>query len=330
MSDSTVHLALPGLLSSCASPDALPDNAAPLWCRVFAAASKCNQLSRDAGLDVAGLSYLADYGELPARPCWRCDPVYLQSDLSRVFLFDTVQSELDNDEAGQLVQAFNAHFADEGLALSFSHPGRWYLFGLPPVESSPCSTTTLVGRDIRAFLPGDSRLARLLTEAQMLFHSQPLNAQRESVGKLPVNGVWIFGRGRLPDRTAVPWARIYSESPSDRGLAQYADVPVASPPAHPDAIDLSNVNGAVLIRDESLLRAGIEGNRRWLDALENLEARWLRPLWLDLKAGRYGSLVIDDDDGLQFRVERRKARSLWRWIVNRDRPLSEWVNGTKS
>jgi hypothetical protein len=280
----------------------------------------------DAALDVAGLSYLADFGERPDRPCWRCDPVYLQSDLSRVYLFDAVQRELDREAAGQLTRAFNGHFADDGLELTFADPQRWYLFGLDRVEPPPHALTTLIGRDIQALLPRDARLGLLLTEVQRLLHSLALNTRRESEGRMPVNGVWIHGRGRWPGRDAVPWTAIYSEAVSDHGLAQYAGVPVSVPPDDLETLDTgTGFTGMTLIRSDRLLRAGIEGHAQWLAALEHLENQWLRPLWRSLRAGRFGELIIDDGEGLQFRISRRRARSWWRRLAARRRPLRDWV-----
>jgi len=157
----------------------------------------------------AALCHAADSGGAEvARVLLHAHPVHLRPDHDRLLAFDFHDRPIRADEAAAFVDAFNRHFAEDGLELLAPQPGRWYLAveRLPRVRLHPLSDT--LGRNIDLFLPEgeEARTWRaLLNEVQMLFHSLPVNAEREARGLWPVNGLWFSGAGRLPP---VPGGRI--------------------------------------------------------------------------------------------------------------------------
>ena len=52
--------------------------------------------------------------------------------------------------------------------------------------------------------PEGRRWRALLSEAQVVLHNHPLNAQRVAAGLAPVNSLWFWGAGALPDHVRTP------------------------------------------------------------------------------------------------------------------------------
>jgi len=172
----------------------------------------------------AALCHAADSGGAEAsRVLLHAHPVHLRPDHDRLLAFDFHDRPIRVEEAAAFVDAFNRHFAEDGLELLAPHPGRWYLAveRLPRVRLHPLSD--ILGRNIDLFLPEgeEARTWRaLLNEVQMLFHGLPVNAEREARGLWPVNGLWFSGAGRLPQ---VPGGRIGG---------MHAPTPSTAPPPH--------------------------------------------------------------------------------------------------
>lgn len=132
-------------------------------------------------------------------PIWRIQPVHFLLGRDHIRLMDPRNLNLDLSESRALVQAVSAVFEAEGLSLAMSEPHLWWLTAHTAQADLSLETFSLVGaigRSIDARLPRGEhrrRWQRLLNECQMIWHSHPVNAQREASGQLPVNGLWIEG-----------------------------------------------------------------------------------------------------------------------------------------
>lgn len=236
MGNAVTHLLVPGLLGPMPrlEPGSLPrlPHLERLLARADrqAAANGYEQtlfelfgLPLDPRLDPpdAAIRYLADTGLLPEGPLLQADPVHLRADQDRLLLFDRPTADLDVAETAAFVQAVNQHFADDGWRLEAPTPGRWYLHlpKLPRLKTWPLSAA--VGRNIDLVQPcGDDAgyWQQCLTELQMLFYSLPVNAERESQGKLPVSGLWLHGGGELPAQSPQGFAVVEGGDALARGL----------------------------------------------------------------------------------------------------------------
>ncbi|HUO43602.1 MAG TPA: hypothetical protein VMT94_01670 [Burkholderiales bacterium] len=170
---------------------------------------------------VAPLLLRAD-GVDPENHFWlRADPVHLQPGLNRLVLAAAID-DLGNEEAAALVNALNRHFAPDGVIFGIAPSGRWYLrtAGAPDIATTPLAQ--VVGHDIDPHLPrGRDALTwhRIINEAQMVLHAQPVNAAREARGLPAINSIWPWGGGTLPVPTASPYAAVLSDDPLTRALA---------------------------------------------------------------------------------------------------------------
>lgn len=68
--------------------------------------------------------------------------------------------------------------------------------------------------------PEARRWRVLSSEAQVVLHNHPHNALRAAAGKPPINSLWFWGGGVLPDHVACASPTVYSDDPLLQGLAQ--------------------------------------------------------------------------------------------------------------
>lgn len=247
------------------------------------------------------------------------DPVHLHPDRDQLVLFDSRHLDLVREEADALVALFNDHFASDGLRLEAPLPGRWYLGAeeAPRIRTTPLSSA--VGRRIGPLLPqGEEarRWARLLNEAQMLFHHAEVNRARERRGQPMVNAIWPWGGGRLPDAIPRPdYDRLYAGDPLAAGLGRAAGIalyPLAE--ASLDAVAAPPWGNVLVVRD-GLWQGVLDADAAaWALELQSLEA-WLAPLLNGLKSGRLARIELDPCTGACFRLTRRHLRRFWRRAV---------------
>ncbi len=151
----------------------------------------------------------------------RADPVVLQADLNRVHLLAINRHGLTVEQVDQIVRDLQPLFADERLNLTRGEADgaheRWYVSSEKPLPPAFMPPVAALGNPLEDFLISktsqrDSAIwQRLQTETQMLLHQHPVNDQRRAAGLLPVNSLWFWGAGKLPNEPAqsipdVVWA----------------------------------------------------------------------------------------------------------------------------
>jgi hypothetical protein len=146
--------------------------------------------------------------------------------------------------------------------------------------------------------PGDV----MLTEVQMLLHSQPVNEAREARGEPPLNSVWLWGAGRLPQTASSRFQSVTSADPFPLGLARLAG---ASARALPAAAAVWLAQAQEDARHLVILDTAA--------GAETLERDWFAPLAAALRAGRVGMLSLHvPDAGFSVETVRGDLRRFWR------------------
>lgn len=236
----------------------------------------------------------------------RADPAHVRADRGAARLLAVGELGLDMDDTAQLTAELRKLFGDDGFVFEAPHPERWYV-GVPREARLPTFTDpdTAFGADILAHLPrgdGEARWRRLLNEAQVLLHQHPLNAERAARGRLPVNSLWLWGAGPVPDWVRTPIATLVSDDPLLLGLAKLANVAVA--PADP--VVLTEWSRPVLI-----------DLRRRRDAAA-LDAEWMAPAFEALRRRRFESITLAFEGAAQRLCRRpnlwqrlRRPKGLW-------------------
>jgi len=285
-------------------------------------------VERQRDWPAAPLRLLGDGGS-PSGDAWICaDPVHLRFEQNRPVLADASRFRLEADEAAALAASANSHFGAD-FVLDARLPTRWYarLASAPDIETTPLGAAR--GRAIEARLPRGPDAMRwqaLANELQMLLHDHPVNGAREARGELPVNSLWLWGAGTLPQLSARPCQFVAAADPLARGLALASGAQALELPAGAQAwISEGDRAGVALARLDALAAPSDYGEgQAWREALESLERGWFAPLLAALKAGRVGMLtlhLLGAGHTLAVEVTGADLRRFWR----RRRPLAAWL-----
>ncbi len=259
------------------------------------------------GWPVAAVTRQRDAGDAVGAAWMRADPVYIQPEINgaRLMAHGEALSLSDADTAAFL-PALRPYFGDSGCPLDAPDPQRWYLRMQPGAKlPDMVSLDDALGADLFEQLPDgpDGRRWRaLLSEAQVVLHNHPRNAERAAAGLAPVNSLWFWGAGVLPNQVRTHHARVASDDGTLTAFAETASVPAGPLPARwPE-------QGVGLF------------DLRHLRDLAVFDRDWWHPLSEELAAGGVGSVVVDFADGHRLTIAPRHRWRFWR------RPLHSFVN----
>jgi len=229
----------------------------------------------------------------------RADPAWLRADMSSGRMMACGDLGLSQAEADALIRPLRPLFGDEGFPISAPVPHRWYL-ALPKESRLPPMSPPedALGDDLNRHIPsGDDgrRWRRLLNESQVLLHNHPLNAERVAAGKPPVNSVWFWGGGTLPDRVQLD-RPVFSDEIALQGLCRLAGSECLALPVLMD----QPPDGAAII------------DLRGLRDVAQLESPWLPWAVERLQSGRVDALQFDFADGAGWTYRFRHRWRFWR------------------
>lgn len=252
------------------------------------------------GWPVAALTREFDAGDAPLSAWLRADPVYVRPDINgaRLLAHDRAM-QLGRDDIEALLPALRPLFGDTGFTIDAPTPTRWYL-RLPreaklPVFAAPADA---LGADLFEHLPEGPegrRWRALLSEAQVVLHNHPHNAARISAGKPPVNSLWFWGGGILPDHVTTSLASVHSDDTTLLALASAAGA---------QAAPLAAAFVPMAARTLHDLRA--------LRGVASLANAWIAPALAAVQRGELECLHLDFEDGAGFAIEKRQRWRLWR------------------
>lgn len=158
----------------------------------------------DADVPAAAITREFLAGDAAGATWLSADPAWVQPDMNGVRLLACGQLQLGMDEAQVLAAPLRSVFDEAGMQLEISTPDRWHL-KLPANTPLPAfaAPEQALGEDLSQHLPQGVEGRRwrvLLNEIQVLLHQHPLNAERRARGLAPVNSLWLWGGGSLPDQ----------------------------------------------------------------------------------------------------------------------------------
>lgn len=248
---------------------------------------------------VAALTRQVDAGDA-AGACWlRADPCRAQPDINGVRLLGIGASlGLDATDAAQLLPALKPLFGDAGFPIDAPVPARWYL-RLPKDAKLPAFSEPdeALGADLFEHLAEGAegrRWRSLLSEAQVVLHNHPWNARRAAEDKPPINSLWFWGGGVLPDHVRSTHGRFHSDEEVASAIASAAGIG-ARLPTRFEAHEGDTVFDLTAMRD-----------------LAACERDWLQPALAALADGTLSTLRIDTEDGRRFDLARGQRWRFWR------------------
>lgn len=257
------------------------------------------------GWPVAALTRQLDCNDAHLSAWVRADPVYVRPDINGARLLAHGEAmQLGIEDAQELLPALRPLFGDTGFPIDAPAPQRWYL-QLPKEVRLPkfAEPADALGADLFEHLPGIDQAAgpegrrwrALLSEAQVVLHNHPWNAQRIAAGKPPVNSLWFWGGGVLPDHVGSVHRTVYADDVLLLSLALAAQVPGSALPARFVATDEDALFDLRRARDIAVLSRD-----------------WLEPALAALQQGAIDRLRLDAGDGTGFGLGRRQRWRIWR------------------
>lgn len=248
---------------------------------------------------LAALTRRADATDAAGATWLRADPAHLRAGINGATLLalgDMLQ--LSAEDADALLRPLRPLFGDTGFTIDAPQPGHWYL-RLPREATLPAfvAPNEALGADVFESLPeGEAgrRWRSLLSEAQVILHHHPVNAARVAAGQLPVNSLWFWGGGVLPDHVSSQHGAVHSEDEVVRALAYGA------------ADSVPATGGYASLEKDALF------DLRHARDLQSLQAQWLQPALDDLVARRVDGVQLDFEDGHVVDLAKRQRWRFWR------------------
>lgn len=276
--------------------------------------------SGPAYLPVAALSRFSDTGKRDPGIWMHIDPLYLEADKDRLISRGNSILDISNDEATVLIDLLNQTYVKEGWYFESCHANRWYVQIRQQPESEFSAPTDVLGRNIETFLPkGNDQMDwhRFINEVQMLFHSSTVNQQRMENGVYPINSIWCWGAGPLPEQVSTGLDRVYANVPFVKGLAMLSGCEHHSLPENAHAVIKSlarsekDTDCLVVMEptEEDILSLDFE---HYKDKLNMLEHEWFQPLVQGMEKGYLSSLSLLACNGLKYALKKNNLRRFWR------------------
>lgn len=246
------------------------------------------------------------------------DPIYLEVGMNDVTLTHKI-TDLTDDEATELIEILNNHFAQDGLKFIFGSNQCWYVL-FPENE-------TVQSHDLDSVLLKNiaDKLAHsvqrnwqvIQNETQMLLHSSEINQQREIAGLKPVNSLWFWGAGE-PQVAQLEVAKIYSTDETLSKLrgelfARAANCELQTLPEDStfllDHLD-QKISTQILLLDQLFMPALENRLDDFQQELEHIDNNIIKPL---LQAWQKNdiNIVIDCCDGTVLKPQRVPACKFW-------------------
>jgi hypothetical protein len=250
----------------------------------------------------AALTRQIDAGDAAGAAWLRADPAYVRPDLNGVRLLGSGERlSLSQGDVDALLPALKPVFGDSGFALDAPVPERWYLRlsreAKLPQFSAPDEA---LGEDLFEHQPDGQegrRWRALLSETQIVLHNHPWNARRAERGLVPVNALWVWGGGVLPDRVTADADLACSDDDLVRASMQLAGGKATRSPTGFAGTDTTT----------SALH-DLRGSRD----LAALQRDWLLPAADAVRTGKLDSLLLDAADGQCLLIAKTQRWRFWR------------------
>jgi hypothetical protein len=274
-----------------------------------AATGRASQLQRHFDIvprtwPVAALTRQFDCGDAAGSAWLRADPAWVRPDINGARMFDCGESlHPDQDDVDALLPALRPLFGDAGFALDAPTPLRWYL---RLAQGSPVPSFAepdeVVGTDLFEHLPGSGemdeaatrRWRALMSDVQVVLHNHPWNGRRVAAGKPPINSLWFWGGGVLPDALSSAHTVALSDDSLLRALATAARIEISSLPEK-----LTTADGNMLLDLRS-------------NDIASLQDQWLEPVVEAMHRRRLAGVLLDCADGIRLRLAPAQRWRFWR------------------
>lgn len=147
------------------------------------------------------------------------DPCYLHADRDRLLLFPI--NDLTMEEGTLLRESIQPLLNDFDAQLVPNDLNHWSICLETMPDIALTAMPSLIGKSVASALPRGAEQndwLRLSNEIQMVLFEHPVNQQRQSAGKLPVNSLWFWGKADWQPQ-ANTWKQLYGDAALLKSLA---------------------------------------------------------------------------------------------------------------
>lgn len=251
----------------------------------------------------ASLRFYGQTGDTPAVWMAGADPVYLEPRLDHLFLHAIPPGELPVTAFRSLFDHLQTTLAESG-EFAFARVGAYgYLRADQPIATAALSSQAmdqLIPNDWMPVGVGATSYRQRLSEVEMALHDHPANLERLAAGLFPVNSLWLWGGGTLPDiemRKDLP--PLFSNDPLLIGFWRRAGASmVALPVSVAECISITEGGFATLLPLVPDVLPLVEPS---LDALR-----------VALNGGSLDEVRLQFSNGLRLTLRRRHRFRYWR------------------
>jgi hypothetical protein len=160
-----------------------------------------------------------------------------------------------------------------------------------------------------------------MTEVQMTLHECQFNQERERKGERPINSLWFWGGGVLPEILTRKWSSVVSDDAVVQGLSILSGTPFSGVQNNTEDFLFSNEESGehLLVRDELLTMVSYQDYSGWLDTITIMEECYFKPLLTAMENGDLAKLTISSGTR-EFELNKSCLRKFWK----RNRPISSY------
>jgi 2,3-bisphosphoglycerate-independent phosphoglycerate mutase len=231
---------------------------------------------------------------------FRCNLVTLERNGEATKMIDFSADHISSEEASELIEALETAC---GNAVFCFNAGISYRHLLTVSGPLPDFTTVPphdhIGKDVTAFVQDyyrDTTWKNLLKKAEEILANHPVNIARIKAGKLPANGIWLWGQGKMPQMPTIEerfgiQGSMISAVDLLKGLGINAGLSVINVPGATGYIDTNYEGKAqaalqaleeqdfVFVHVEAPDEAGHQGSiKDKLQAIEDFDSRIVLPI----------------------------------------------------
>ncbi|MBN2865538.1 MAG: hypothetical protein JXK16_05970 [Thiotrichales bacterium] len=248
----------------------------------------------------------------------KIDPVQMVPDRDTLVLIPGADLQISEQEALALIDAFNQHFQQDKVVIEYGSPTDWFLNIKQVVDIKTTSLNEASYQQLHEKYPTGHAAQywrQLLNEASMLFYTHPVNEKRREAGLPEINGVWLWGEGRLKDVNLYPraTANIASENSYLAGMAKLTRAQSSAFPESLQACLDSDQTHHLLMPEFINLSLDKLTQEAWIESVNWLESDWMAPILTALKQKKIHSLLLELGDGHRYHIEPKHLNRFWRF-----------------
>ncbi len=192
----------------------------------------------------ASLRFHGQTGDSPSVWMAGADPVYLEPRLDHLFLHAFAPGDVPANEFRRIFNHLQDTLATEG-DFAFARVGAYgYIRSDTAIDTAALSPQAVNQRVPNDYMPRGTTAAcyrQRLSEIEMALHEHEANVERSLRGAFPVNSLWLWGGGRLPEIEPRPLPPLFCNDPLLIGFWRMAQASLAPLPITvPEIIEITH------------------------------------------------------------------------------------------